>query len=628
MNISVNTENGCVALTLKGRLDTQTAENFRNEVQKIDFDNISHCTLDLSELEYVSSAGLREFITIRKRVKSNDRAIVINPNTIVESVLKTTGIYDFFTIKYTACECGDDFIHLSYKDLLSKKVIDTPNSVFLTGDEDYTWEEIDRCSHIIALDLYKSGVRKGSHVAIFGANSINWVLCFFAIQKLGAIAALINYNLGENEITELSKIGDITHICCGDTSASFEYDTFKENITDNPESMYEFAYDIRSSVDFKSRMCEYNFNGTYFENPIEADDVAVMIFTSGSTGKPKGVLLSAYNILNAAYAHMESINQNSSDRACLILPLFHIFGLLSGLCTGMLANSRVVFPKNLRTDTILSCIKNHKCTIMHSVPTMMLAIVNNKTFSAEAVNSLRSTILAGASVTEAQLLMLKDKFPKNHFSISYGLSEMAPITVTDYDDTIEHLTKTVGKPVKNIEIKIIDTDTEEICPVGKSGAIMVRGYNLMTCYYKLAIDDQSFDNDGWLYTGDLGFLDDEGYLHLSGRLKELIIRGGENIIPNEVASAISEHSDIADVKVIGIPDLFYGEIVSAAIVMKDGKSFDEAHTSEFLSKRIAKFKIPSFYAVYDNFPTLSNGKVDAVNLKKELTKKYNEGKVV
>ncbi len=627
MDISVITESSCVTVTLKGRLDTQTVENFRNEIQKIDFENISLCTLDVTGLEYVSSAGLREVITIRKRVKSNDKVIITNPNAIVESVLKTTGIYDFFTIKYTACECADDFIHLSYKDLLLKKVNETPKTIFLTGDEDYSWEDIDRCSQIIAMDLYKSGVRKGSHVAIFGANSINWVLCFFAIQKLGAIAALINYNLGEKEITELSRIGDITHICCGDTNASFDYDIFKKNIINHSESMYEFAYDIRSGVDFKDRLCEYNASGTYFDNSIEADDVAVMIFTSGSTGKPKGVLLSAYNILNAAYAHMESIHQNSNDKACLILPLFHIFGLLSGLCTGMLANSRVVFPENLHTNTILSCVKNHRCTIMHSVPTMMLAIVNNKSFSKEAVKSLRSTILAGASVTEAQLLMLKEMFPENHFSISYGLSEMAPITVTDYNDTMEHITKTVGKPVKNIEIKIVDTDTEEMCPAGKSGAIMVRGYNLMTCYYKLDIDDQSFDNDGWLYTGDLGFLDDEGYLHLSGRLKELIIRGGENIIPNEVASAISEHSDIADVKVIGIPDLFYGEIVSAAVVMKENKGFDEADMSDFLGRRIAKFKMPSFYAVYDKFPTLSNGKVDAVNLKKDLTQKYSKGKV-
>ncbi len=614
-----------VTFTLNGRLDTQTVEIFRNEIKKTDFEKISSCTFDLKDLEYISSVGLREFITIRKKFDSNERITLLNVNDIVMGVLTSTGINAFFTIKEKTQDT-ETYIRLSYKDLLRKKVQEFPHTVFLIGDESYTWEDIEKCSQIAAMDLYRLGVKKGSHVAIYGANSVNWVICFFAIQKLGAIASLVNFNLGENEIAELSVIGDITHLCCGESIVSSDYELFKSNIIDDESSLITEVYDIHSYINYKDRLCEYDLISANFDSTVEADDVAVMIFTSGSTGKPKGVLLSAYNVLNAAYAHMNSIKQNSEDKACLILPLFHIFGLLSGLCTGMLANSQIVFPKDLRTNTILSVVKNQKCTIMHSVPTMMLAIVNNKDFIPDNIISLRSTILAGASITESQIMMLKEKFPNNNFSISYGLSEMAPITVTEYGDTIEHITRTVGKPVKNIEIKIVDPESNRLCDKNQSGAIMVRGYNLMTCYYKLDIDDQAFDDEGWLETGDLGFLDEEGYLHLSGRLKELIIRGGENIIPNEVAAAISEFNDIADVKVIGIPDEFYGEIVAAAIIMKENKQFDKNTLSEFLSERIAKFKIPSFFKVYAAFPTLSNGKVDAVNLKKDLIKCYTKGR--
>ncbi len=615
---------GKAVFTLGGRLDTQTVCIFKEEISKINFENTDGCILDLKDLEYISSVGLRELIVIRKKFSSAEKVTLLNPNSTVTDVLNSTGIYTFFTIKQQT-QSSKSYIRLSYKELLRKKFLEVPKAVFLIGEENYSWEEIEKCSQIIAMDLYQSGVRKGSHVAICGANSVNWVLCFFAIQKLGAIAALVNFNLGEREIADLSVIGDITHICCGESVAGSSFDEFKNNIISDESAPITDVYDIRAGIRFKDRLDEYDLIRANFDNTVETDDVAVMIFTSGSTGKPKGVLLSAYNVLNAAYAHMESIKQSSEDRVCLILPLFHIFGLLSGLCAGMLANSQVIFPKDLRTSTILSVIKNYRCTVMHSVPTMMLAIVNNKDFVSEDVCSLRSTILAGASITEPQIMMLEQKFLNNNFSISYGLSEMAPITVTKYGDTTEHITKTVGKPVKNIEIKIINPDTGDECGLNTSGVIMVRGYNLMTCYYKLDIDEQAVDDEGWLDTGDLGFLDNEGYLHLSGRLKELIIRGGENIVPGEVASAVSAYDGVADVKVIGIPDEFYGEIAAAAVVMKENCTFNEKELCEFLKGRIANFKIPSFFAVYSSFPTLSNGKVDALNLKKDLINKYNRG---
>lgn len=623
MIIQTNLQQRVVTFSLSGHLDTQTVALLRQETQKIDFSRLEEVVFDLRDLEYISSAGLRELVTVRKKFRTSDQVRLLHVNEDVMEVLKTTGIQMFFTITRADAENRATYIHLSYKELLAKRLQASSDRVFLIGDRSYTWRDIEVGAQLMAMDLYRSGVRKGSHVAICGANSINWVLCFFAVQKLGAIAALVNYNLSLRELVTLSQIGDITHLCCGEAPAATDFDAFSAAITGDPESMVMEVYDIRNSVDVLARAEEYGPIAGNFDGKVGADDVAVMIFTSGSTGRPKGVLLSAYNVLNASWAHMQSIHQDQADKACLILPLFHIFGLLSGLCTGMLAGSSVVIPRDLRTGTILSAVRDQQCTILHSVPTMMLALVNNKAFSSDQVASLRSTILAGASISQAQILMLQEKFPNNHFSISYGLSEMAPITVTDYDDTIDHITQTVGKPVANIELCIQDPVTGSDCAPGERGQVLVRGYNLMTCYYKLDLEDQAVDDEGWLYTGDLGFLDAQGYLHLAGRLKELIIRGGENIIPNEVAAAISQHKSIADVKVLGIPDPFYGEIVAAALVLKAGCAFDREEMVSFLAARLAKFKIPAHFAVYEALPALSNGKVDAVSLKQELTARFS-----
>ena len=232
------------------------------------------------------------------------------------------------------------------------------------------------------------------------------------------------------------------------------------------------------------------------------------------------------------------------------------------------------------------------------MPTVLLRMVNSPEFRPELVETLRLSALAGAHLSEAQVSMLMEKMPANHFMSAYGLSEIAPVSMPIYGDTAAHITQTVGKPLEGIDVKIQNPDTHELCPAGTAGEILVQGHGLMCSYYKVPPEEQPFDDEGYLHTGDLGFLDDEGYLHFAGRIKELIIRGGENIIPNEVAAAISEHESIADVKVIGVPDEVLGEAVAAAVILKDEYVSDEAGVREFLSTRLARFKIPAYFFVY------------------------------
>ena len=278
-------------------------------------------------------------------------------------------------------------------------------------------------------------------------------------------------------------------------------------------------------------------------------------------------------------------------------------------------------PGDIRTGTLIRIMNYERCTLLHSVPTMIIALINNKDFSAEAFQSLRCTYLAGAAATEAQLKMFREKMPDNHFMIAYGLSEMAPVSVTLYDDGDDRILHTVGKPVENISIKIVDRATNAECPAGESGEILVQGFNLMTGYYKLSLEDQAIDDEGWLHTGDMGYIDEMGYLCLSGRFKELIIRGGENIMPQEVEAAISELDIIDNVKVIGVPSDFFGEEVAACVTLKDGATFDEAAAKAELMKRLAKYKVPAYFIVYDRFPMLGSGKIDGVTLKKDALEK-------
>lgn len=606
-------------IVLNSRVDSTNYLRFQELVNKVD-DACEKLILEFKDVTYISSAGLRVLMSAKK--KMGDKVCkIVNVSEQVNDILVATGLNTFVDIELAEDEVST-YIHHSFKEILKMKSKKTPD-IFILSQRgiNYSWEEIEQCAQIIASDLFKLGVRKGTHVGICSSNSANWIISFFAVQKLGAIACLLNSNYTQKEIADVSEVGDITHLCFGEITAMKDMENFITNIKAFPNNKITEFYDINSGINYKERLDEYEDVDGLFDTKVEFDDACVMIYTSGSTGKPKGVLLSAFNILSASALMANEIKIDNKDKICLILPLFHIFGMTAGLFCNALKNAEIVLPDNMRTKTILSTIQNEACTLFHSVPTMVLALMNNEAFDASKIKQLRCTILAGSSATESQLIKMDKTFVNTHIVCAYGLSEMAPVSMTGYDDPIEKVLKTVGKPVENIRIAIKNQQTGEICKNGEIGEIIVEGFNLMSCYYKAALEAQAIDHGGWLHTGDLGFMDEEGYLHLTGRTKELIIRGGENIMPNAVAEVISQFPDVEDVKVQGVPDDFFGEVVGASIVMKAGKVLDTEALLHFLEERIAKFKIPAFVFQYDAFPVLANGKIDAVSLKKDMNQK-------
>lgn len=606
-------------ISIEGRIDTTTSPLLRAEIAAIP-SSVKKIVLDFSDVSYLSSSGIRELFICKKKFPDTT---IENVVPVVFDVLKITGCDKIFSIR-TATQDVSTYLQMSFKNFLATKAEhDGDKIVFVDEHNSYTWTDVEECATIIAEDLSRLGATRGSRVAICSNNSANWILTFYAIQKLDATAVLMNFNLRASEIVKTASIGDVNFLCYGDLPDMKDEQNFLSAVRDEADCPIEKFYSIRSAINFKARRDEYKPLRYKFANFSEADNPCTMIFTSGSTGKVKGVILSAYNILNAANVNFRDQTLRGDDKSCMILPFFHIFGLVAGIFANALAGSTIFIPPNIHTNTLLDLISREKCTIFHSVPTMLIALINNKNFSADKLSSLRCTIISGASATEAQIKMFREQMPNNHFLSSYGLSEMAPVSITTYEDSDEHVLHTVGKPVKNIKIKILNPKTGEDCSAGEIGEILVQGFNLMTCYYKLDEADQSIDEDGWLHTGDWGSLQPDGYLKLTGRIKELIIRGGENIMPGEVEAAISKFDFVDNVKVIGVPNDFFGEEVCACIKLKNGKTFDEESFRRELAVDLAKYKIPSRFAIFDEFPMLGSGKIDVLSVKKRVAEIFS-----
>ena len=604
-----------IELECIGKLDAASAPDFRAEISGTDFSRFGEIVLDFENVPYISSAGLRELLIFRKKIGPGVPLRIVNASPEVFEIFETTGFVDFLEIERP--DTAADYTEMSFGGFLAYKAeTDGGKPVLSYAGRDYTWRDIDRASSVIAEELYGMGVRKGAHVALCAANGANWVFTFYAIQKLGAIGMLLNPQLTEAEIVKFVNIGDIRYFCCGDMPLISDLPAAERYIAEN-SCAEKFLY-IGKNTDFSARETPVTDR---FETAVRPDDACVTVFTSGSTGLPKGAMLSAYNILSAACSNAESLRLCPEDTTCLILPMFHIFGLVAGLFANAVADARLIIPENLRADTVIRTVSENRCTVMHAVPTFFLGLLRTRNFDAGKLGSLRSTILSGAATSEAHMRRFSELFPNNHFAASYGMSEMAPISITDYGDTLEHICHTVGKPVKNIQVRIYDNTAQKECAAGQVGEIQVQGYNLMTCYYKTDPEKQSINADGWMHTGDLGAFDEDGYLRFVGRLKELIIRGGENIVPNEIISALCEEDSVADARVFGVPDDFYGERVAAAIIPSDPEQYSRARLYKSLAAKLADFKIPDWFIVYDAFPLLPNGKVDAVKLKNDVIEK-------
>lgn len=613
LQIIKKTDGNRVTLAVRGTINTDTSAELGRELLALDYGDLD-LTVDFAGTDYITSAGLRVLLVARKKL-SEDRMRILHANAAIEEVFRTTGFDAFIRLEKESV--SEESYRLSLAALLQKRVEDDPDgTAYIYKDRKYTWRDMDEISHVLADELAGDGVKKGTHVGICAPNTINWVFALFAVQKLGGVAVLINPALRPGEVCTMTEIGEVTHLCYGEIPGVTSYDACRDACLAG--GFTRCMYDIGDAADLTARAGEYGAIREKYREMYHADDACAIIFSSGSTGKPKAILSSAYNLTASLEPLIHEMHFVREDVNLAFLPMFHIFGFATGISLGLLTGYYSVIPEGKAPDTMIRLIDEYHCTVFNTVPTMMLAMTQAKSFSPEKLKTLRLSILGGSATTEEQMKMLRALLPGNHFGNIYGMSENAAVSLTGYEDSVEHLTRTVGRPVSGMELVIRDPATGKTVPPGEQGEICIRSDTMVVCYYKLPIEKQPVDDEGWLATGDLGYIDADGYLRLSGRIKDLIICGGENISPGEIAEVLAAMPEIADVKVLGIPNEVYGEVVAAAVLLRGGAAWDEAKVRAEAAKHLAKYKLPQFYAVLDSFPLLGSGKVDAIALKKQV----------
>ncbi|MGL5435168.1 MAG: class I adenylate-forming enzyme family protein [Lachnospiraceae bacterium] len=488
------------------------------------------------------------------------------------------------------------------------------------GNQQYTWKQVDEISDRLADMMYAMGLEKGDQAGIWSVNHPDYILTFLALCKLGAIPVLINACYKERELDEIIRYADMKALFYGSGYKDYSYGPVIDRLKEEP------GHGIRSFMP----LGEWNMygGGRRKEAVVLPQDTACIMFTSGTTGKPKGVMLSHHNLIRNAAATADGMGWNRRDKQLLVVPLFHCFGVTSGLLASICAGCKIVMMEYFKTRPVLEAIPKFGITILNSVPSMFLAMIRNPEFGTFDLSSLRSGIIAGSPVTELDYQLLKEKLPGLDLHQSYGQTETSPcVTLMKADDPEDKKARTVGKVIPDVEVRIWDEEQGRVVKGGVMGEIQVRGYNVMKGYYQMAEETNAvISGDGWLKTGDMGIWDEDGYIVVAGRIKDMIIRAGENIMPGEIEQLILGFPGIRSVKVIGVPADVVQEEIAACLIIEDENRYSEIKLRLFLQSQLAHFKVPVYYPAFTEFPVTACGKIALADLKKEAIRKIRAEK--
>ena len=352
-------------------------------------------------------------------------------------------------------------------------------------------------------------------------------------------------------------------------------------------------------------------------------DTINMQYTSGTTGFPKGVMLTHRNILNNGFYIGERQKLGPDDRVCLPVPLFHCFGFVLGVLAILTHGSTAVMVESFDPVIVLAAIQKERATALYGVPTMFIAELAHPMFDLFDLTSLRTGIMAGSPCPVETMRQVIDKMHASEMTICYGLTEASPVfTQTTTDDTLERKCETVGRKHDEVEVRVVDPETGEDCPANVPGELLCRGYNIMKGYYNMPeATANAIDADGWLHSGDIGTVDEDGYYRITGRIKDMIIRGGENIYPREIEEFLYTMPGVEDAQVVGVPDAKYGEVVGAFIRLKAGAEMTEGDVQEFCRARMARYKAPKYVFFVDEYPMTASGKIQKYKLREMAAEK-------
>jgi len=510
--------------------------------------------------------------------------------------------------------------------------------VYVDRDFRLSWREFDSLVDRFAKGLMALGVEKGEKVAVWSTNVPYWVALQFATARIGAVLLTVNTSYKISELEYLLRQSECENI--------FVMDGFYD--TDYVHTMYELVPELKTQ-ERGSLSCE-NFphlkrvaylgpqkhRGMYSvpevialgkmisaeqyaerQADLHPDDVVNMQYTSGTTGFPKGVMLTHKSIGNNGFWIGENQGFTEKDRLCLPVPLFHCFGCVLGVMACVTHGTAMVILEKFDPLLVMKSIAREKCTAVYGVPTMFIAVLQHERFKEFDFSSLRTGIMAGSPCPVKVMKQVMDQMYMKDITICYGLTESSPVmTQTRMDDDIRRRTETVGRAMPEVEVMIKDPETNEESPRGAQGEICTRGYLVMKGYYNMPeATAKAIDADGWLHSGDLGVMDEDGYVAVTGRLKDMIIRGGENIYPREIEEFLYHMDGLSDVQVAGVPSKKYGEEVGAFIIQKDGVELTPEEVQAYCKGQIAFHKIPRYVVFLDQYPMTASGKIQKYKLR-------------
>ncbi|QAT48651.1 AMP-binding protein [Caproiciproducens sp. NJN-50] len=525
-------------------------------------------------------------------------------------------------ISKTIGECLKERVHLSGR-----------CTAIEMGGFHCTFEQLDRFSDFAAARMEEDGVGKGTHAGIWCANGPDWVLAFLALAKIGAVPVLINTCFRDAEVTRVLNYADVEVLYYGAGNESLierirrKTARVKKFIPIGEKGAGTWAGSLVGTAppppaDLK------RVEGK--KKAVRPEDPACMIFTSGTTSFSKGVLLSHYSLVNNSRAMVEAMHWKEDDKMCLTVPLFHCFGITAGILACLLSGAEMDLLPCFKTAYVWDALERGRCTILNGVPSMFLALIRKSEHCGRRADTLRSGIIAGSPVTPEEYAEICRRFPQMHLQPSYGQTETSPcVTIAGWDDPGEKKGASAGRLIDHVSARIADLKTGGVLGRDLDGEIQVKGYNVMLGYYRLPeVTAGAFTEDGWLRTGDIGNFDGSGELHVTGRLKEMIIRGGENISPREIERVIKRLKWVDQVKVVGVPADVLQEEIAACIIPRQGCGINKDELVDFLKPRLARYKMPAYILEFDGFPVNASGKIDLKGLKSKAAAMAGEEKRV
>ena len=501
----------------------------------------------------------------------------------------------------------------------------------------FTWKEFNERVNHLAKGMLAIGIEKGTHVGLWATNVPDWLTFLYACARIGAVCVTVNTNYKQNELEFLCENSDMHTLCIIDGTWDCDYVdmTYKmlpelktcqrgklqserfpkmKNVIYIGQEKHRGMYNTAEILLLGSSISDDKLNEA--KANVNCHDVVNMQYTSGTTGFPKGVMLTHYNISNDGFFTGEHMKFTSDDKLCVCVPLFHCFGVVLATMNCLTHGCTQVMVEKFDPLVVLASVHQERCTALYGVPTMFIAELNHPMFDMFDLTCLRTGIMAGALCPIELMRQVSDKMHMTITSV-YGLTETSPgMTQTTVEDSFEKRCTTVGRDYPFVEVQVIDPETGEICPPGVQGEMCCRGFNVMKGYYKNEkATEEIIDANGFLHSGDLGVKDEDGYYRITGRIKDMIIRGGENIYPREIEEFLYHLEGVSDVQVAAVPSKKYGEEVGAFIILKEGAKLEPEDVRDFCKGKIARYKIPKYVFFVDSFPLTGSGKIQKYKLK-------------